>query len=242
MVKIGFTERGDAGLDFSWMRTHKNYDGVVLITKRLSHDFIEQASKINSIVHATITGHGGTVYEPKVPSLTISRIYFDLLVKTLGPDRVVLRIDPIIPDSRGIAVAINVYEQIHVKGGRRTRVRTSFMDNYSHVKERFIAAGLKPLDYYFHAPLDLRKKISSYFPDAEICGEPGFECIGCISEKDLEVLKIDIEPKIGGWQREECRCLTYKTEMFENRGRCDHNCLYCYWKDNNDINNVKWEK
>lgn len=239
MTKIGVTEKGDAGLDFSWMKTSKDYDGVVLITKHLSHGFIEYASKINSIVHATITGHGGTIYEPKVPSLTISRMYFDILVKTLGPERVVLRIDPIIPDDRGIAVAINVYDQIHVKGGKRTRVKISFMDNYPHVKERFTKAGLEPLNYYFHASLELRKKIAAYFPDAEICGEPGFNCTGCISKKDLEIFKIDAESKAGGWQREECRCLTYKTEMFKNKGRCQHECLYCYWKDDNGNNSTK---
>jgi hypothetical protein len=235
MVKIGVTERGDAGLDFSWMRTAKDYDGIILITKHLSHLFIEQASKINCIVHATITGLGGTIYESKVPTLIMAKLYFDLLVKTLGPERVVLRIDPIIPDDSGIAKAINVYEQIHIKGGKRTRVRISFMDNYPHVKERFIKAGLKPLDYYFHAPIELRKKIVPYFPDAEICGEPGFECVGCLSEKDLKILNIDAPPlkgydRIKSIQRPECACLIYKTEMLKTRGQCDHQCAYCYWK------------
>lgn len=235
MIRIGITERGDAGLDLSWTRVAKDYNGIILITKHLSHLFIGQASKINCIVHVTITGHGGSIYEPNVPTFIMSKMYFDLLVKTLGPERVVLRIDPIIPDDSGIAKAINVYEQIHVNGGKRTRVRLSFMDNYNHVRERFIKAGLKPLDYNFHAPLDLRKKIASYFPDAEICGEPGFECIGCVSDKDLKILKIDVPPlqgydRVKIVQRPECKCLVYKTEMFKKRGRCDHMCLYCYWK------------
>ncbi len=235
MVKIGITERGDAGLDFSWMSKAKDYNGMILITKHLSHLFIEQASKVNCIVHATITGLGGTVYEPKVPTLIMSKMYFDLLVKALGPERVVLRIDPIIPDDSGIAKAINVYEQIHIKGGKRTRVRISFMDNYPHTKERFIKAGLKPLDYYFHASIELRKKIASYFPDAEICGEPGLQCVGCVSEKDLKILNINAPPlkgydRIRSLQRPECACLMYKTEMLKTRGQCDHQCIYCYWK------------
>lgn len=235
MVRIGVTEKGDAGLDFSWVRTHKNYDGMVLITKHLSHLFIEYAAQTNSIVHATITGHGGTIYEPNVPNLIISKIYFDLLVKILGSERVVLRIDPIVPNDNGIAKAINVYEQIHIKGGKKTRVRISFMDNYPHIKERFVKAGLKTLDYNFHAPIELRKKISSYFPDAEICGEPGMECTGCISEKDLKILNIDAPPlrgydRIKALQRPECECLIYKTEMLKTRGQCGHQCVYCYWK------------
>lgn len=236
MVKIGISERGDAGLDFTWMRLAKNYDGMILITKHLSHLFIEQASNANCIVHATITGHGGSIFEPNVPSLNISKIMFTKLVEILGPEHVVLRIDPIIPDERGPAIAINVYQQLHEKFPKKTRVRISFMDNYPHIKERFIKAGLKPLPYNFHAPLEERKKIASYFPDAEICGEPGFECVGCVSEKDLKILKIDAKPlqgydRIKAVQRPECKCLIYKTEMLKIRGRCDHKCLYCYWKD-----------
>lgn len=230
MVKIGITERGDAGIDFSWMRTHQDYEGVILVTKYLSHTFIQEAVRINSIVHATITGLGGSIYEPNVPTLNISKILFQKLVDTLGPERIVLRIDPIIPDDRCITIAINVYNQLHVNFPKKTRVRISFMDNYPHVKERFKKAGLQPLKYYFHAPIQARKKIATYFPDAEICGEPGMECVGCISEKDLKILGINAEPKIGGWQRYECKCLAYKIEMFKDRKRCTNSCLYCYWK------------
>jgi hypothetical protein len=230
MIKIGITERGDAGSDFSWMRTYKDYDGIILITKYLSYQFIEQSKGLNCIVHATITGHGSTIYEPYVPSINLSKILFDKLVDTIGSDRVVLRIDPIIPDDKGIARAINVYQQFHTNYPKKTRVRISFMDNYAHVKQRFKDAGLQPLDYYFHAPIELRKKVASYFPDAEICGEPGFNCIGCVSKKDLEILHIDAEPKIGGWQREECACLTYKVEMLSTKSQCRNRCLYCYWK------------
>ena len=236
MIKIGVTERGDAGLDFSWLRTHKNYSGVILITKHLSNLFIEEAAKVNCIVHATITGHGNTIYEPSTPSFLISKIMFEKLVNVLGPERVVLRIDPIIPDERGPAIAINVYQQLHVNFSKKTRVRISFLDNYPHVKERFVNAGLKPLDYYFHAPIELRKKIAAYFPDAEICGEPGFDCIGCVSNKDLEILKIrtdsveSYDKAEKSLQREECQCLGYKTEMLKNKSMCRLRCIYCYWK------------
>ena len=104
------------------------------------------------------------------------------------------------------------------------------MDNYSFVKQRFVKVGLKPLDYFFHAPIDLREKIVSYFPDAEICGEPGMKCVGCVSEKDLQILNIKGECKIGGWQREECKCLACKFEMLNNKRPCKGGCIYCYWK------------
>lgn len=229
-MRIGFTEKGDAGLDFAWMNKTKNCDGMILITKHLNYLFMEQAAKVNSIVHATITGHGGSIYEPRVPPLLISKQLFQKLIEKIGCERVVLRIDPIIPTDSGIAKAIYVYQELYENMGKKTRVRISFMDNYEHVKQRFIKAGLKPLDYFFHASIDLREKIASYFPDAEICGEPGMECVGCVSEKDLKILNIQGESKIGGWQREHCKCLTCKMEMLNNKRRCRGGCIYCYWK------------
>ncbi len=237
MTRIGVTEKGDAGLDFAWMNRAKDHDGVILITKHLSYSFIEKASKVNSIIHATITGHGGTIYEPRVQPLSLSKIQFGHLIEKIDPKRVVLRIDPIIPTDSGIAKAIFVYQQLYENMGKKTRVRISFMDNYSHVKDRFTNAGLTPLEYFFHAPIELRQKIASYFPDAEICGEPGFECSGCVSKKDLEILGIDVsnvDPKIGGFQREECRCLVCKTEILNNKRQCRSGCIYCYWKNSSD--------
>lgn len=231
MIRIGTTEKGDAGLDFAWMNKNESFDGMILITKHLSYGFIEQSSKVNSIVHATITGHGGTIYEPKVPPFSISKQLFKILIDKIGPERVVLRIDPIIPTDSGIAKAIYVYQQLHENIEKKTRVRISFMDNYEHVKQRFVKVGLKPLEYYFHAQIELREKIASYFPDAEICGEPGMECVGCVSEKDLKILNIQEESNIGGWQREECKCLACKIEMLNNNKRpCRGGCIYCYWK------------
>jgi len=78
-----------------------------------------------------------------------------------------------------------------------TRVRISFMDNYPHVKARFQAAGREPLEYSFHAPLASRMEMASFFPGAEICGEPGMECTGCVSERDLRTL--GIEPPRSPW-------------------------------------------
>jgi len=231
MPKIGITERGDAGLDFSWINKSKKYDGVILITKCLSHKFIKEAKKVNCIVHATITGFGNTPFEPNVPSITESSAYFHHLVDTLGKDRVVLRIDPIFPYENGELIAHEVYKVLHTKSKDKTRVRVSFLDNYPHVKARFIDAGIKPLSYNFHTSLSERKRILKMFPDAEVCGEPGLKCVGCISEKDLEILNIK-KPKITPieFQRPECKYLGIKHEMLIRRKQCPNKCLYCYWK------------
>ncbi len=227
-ISIGITERGDAGLDFSWRESAKQCDGVILITKHLSPYFIEEAAKINCIVHATITGHGGTIIEPNVRPWCQSAELFRQLVNKIGAERVVLRIDPIIP-SRW-QTAHEVYKALHVNAGNRTRVRISFLDNYSHTKARFNAAGIQPEPYYFHAPLIQRKTIAASFPDAEICGEPGMSCTGCVSAKDLSILNIPQIHDLKGNQRADCQCLAAKKELLNHRGQCLNGCLYCYWK------------
>lgn len=133
----------------------------------------------------------------------------------MGKERVVLRIDPIIPTTDGIARARAVYDFLtgapttsNPKYG--TRVRISFLDNYPHVKARFQAAGLEPMKYNFHATLASRMEMASFFPGAEICGEPGMKCTGCVSERDLRTLCIEPSESLGGIQREACKCLAVK--------------------------------
>lgn len=225
--KIGITERGDAGIDFSWKGRMSSVDGAILITKRLSEEFISSAKGFNTIVHATITGHGGTVYEPNVPTPQESYEFFHRTIKAIGRERVVLRIDPIIPTPDGVNKALKVYNDLK---GFGTRIRISFADNYPHVRNRFIKAGLKPLPYNFHAPINERKEIARMFQGSEICGEPGFDCTGCVSAKDLSILGIKTNKEERGFQRRECTCLSNKTELLRTRGQCTHKCIYCYWK------------
>ena len=48
-MKIGFTERGDAGIDLSWVSKLENneVDGAVLITKNITPVFINNVGKLN---------------------------------------------------------------------------------------------------------------------------------------------------------------------------------------------------
>ncbi len=223
---IGITERGDAGLDFSWREAAPECDGLILITKHLSPLFIQEAARVNCIVHATITGHGGTIIEPNVKPFSESRALFRQLVACLGAERVVLRIDPIIPTIEGVQKAMMVYEEL----SGITRVRISFLDNYPHVKQRWTRAGLPPLKYNFHAPLSQRIEIAEMFKDAEICGEPDMACTGCVGLKDLSILGVQAQSRFLGNQRPECRCLAVKKELLKHRGQCLNGCLYCYWK------------
>jgi len=174
-MKIGITERGDiAFLPYSLI----GVDGAILITK--DPRVIKNVPK-NVIVHCTITGYGGTIVEPRVilPEVAIGE--YNRIISEIGPDRCVLRIDPIIPCDEGIEVALGIFK--YAKG----RVRISFLDAYFHIRDRFARANLSTMITWegLHAPLDIRQKYLKLFPGAEVCGEPGLECTGCISALDL---------------------------------------------------------
>jgi len=221
-MKIGITERGDAALDQTWRTAQCDVDFLILITKNPSR---LGSIPSNAIVHCTITGYGGGIIEPGVPPPEISLRAYNDIFDAIGPQRTVLRIDPIIPTVKGIQKALSIFRQ------SRGRVRISFIDAYPHVQARFKAAGLPPLptNGQLHFPLSVRQQTAAKFPNAEICGEPGMPCTGCVSQKDLDAFGIAASNKLKG-QRPACACLAAKTELLSKRSQCAHKCLYCYWR------------
>lgn len=139
MNKIGITEAGDAGLDFSW--ADKLYDINIIITKHLTPKntklmslLLENYDKI--ILHCTCTGYGGTIVEPNVPKPT--EVYAgikELISKGFPVSQIVLRTDPIIPTDKGIKCVTDVWKLFSDLGIKRCRF--SIIDMYPHVKERF---------------------------------------------------------------------------------------------------------
>lgn len=47
-MKIGVTERGDAGIDFSWKDKSHTVDGMILITKAINNVFLQKISEMKS--------------------------------------------------------------------------------------------------------------------------------------------------------------------------------------------------
>jgi len=226
-MKIGITERGDAALDLSWAKKLDQVDGVVLITKDPGKLFNSGLiPPVHSIIHCTITGFGGSVIEPNVPKPEDSIKAYKELVKQFGFDRVVLRIDPIIPTEKGKATAIKVFLS------SCSRIRISFIDQYRHIKERFQEIGLTLPWKEFHAPLELRTKVWEELGKPEICAEPGMSCSGCVSALDVEAMKLDSSKLSGryGGQRPCCLCIAEKVELLKDRKPCKHGCVYCYWR------------
>ena len=232
---IGITERGDAALNLEWLPWVKKGKPAILITKdayRLSRVLEENLlqSAENIIIHATITGMGGTSLEPRVPLLKVAIVGLELLLAFLRKENVVIRIDPILPNETGLRYATRVWELTKHFGIKRYRI--SFLDAYPHVRDRFKAVGTKVHWEGVHAPLEERKSLLERMPmQVEVCGEPGLPCHGCLSAADLKLLGVKSNVTASGLQRPACACLALKKELLNNRTRCHHGCLYCYWQD-----------
>ena len=239
-MKIGITERGDAGIDFSW--ADKLCEGNILITKQLHTkndkliDLLLQ-NKDKVILHVTCTGYGGTKIEPHVPKPEDVKMgVYKLLREGFPVEQIVLRTDPIIPTQTGISIVKAVWDLFKDTG--ITRVRYSVIDMYPHVRERFTANGIGLPFSTFLAPkamMDAVKEAVTTYDGPygfEACAENLPVQTGCISKKDLELLGLPTEEAVGGFQRKGCLCLAGKTELLTNKRRCPSGCLYCYWKDN----------
>lgn len=231
-MKIGITERGDAAYNTKWLDWVSKGKPAILITKNPQRLFrmVNSLERPNVIIHCTITGNG-TIIEPNVPRYEQAlEGYYDF-VNLLGKDRVVLRIDPIIPISDYLLMPMLILETAKdTLKENMTRVRISFLDNYDHVKERMIECGLESFPYNFNASLETRKLIWESMNKPLICGEPGMPSIGCISEFDCNILGVKPDIWSNKKQRNSCSCLGNKQELLDSPSQCQSKCLYCYWK------------
>jgi DNA repair photolyase len=237
-VKIGITERGDAGLDLSWKTG--SFDGAILITKSPSDKFINEVSthplSDKLIVHFTCTGYGGTALEPNVPPISKVKGYMEELLKTFNKNRIILRVDPIIPTRKGLLNFGKVLS--YFKNSGVSRIRYSFLDMYPHVKDRFVKEGMslpyatfKPGKFQINNTLKIINKWENLY-SFESCAENTPHKMGCISAKDITLMKLNPEKLTGlGNQRKSCLCPSNKIELLKNARRCKSGCLYCYWKD-----------
>lgn len=252
-MKIGITERGDAGINFQWVCKLNTVDGVILITKNITDNFIHQVLKSNElghklIVHCTCTGFGHTDLEPHVPNYQTQLNQLKKLIDMGFPaDYCVLRIDPIFPTLKGMQVISNVLNFFISLNTGVTRIRISIVDEYKHVKERYKEHGWNSIygDRFYASPTEFKLVANtlSQFPQFkfETCAEgtlaklaPNtFEVTGCISETDLKLMSITPDPamKQNMQKRNGCHCLACKTELLDNRHPCVHQCVYCYWKN-----------
>lgn len=258
-MKIGFTERGDAGRDLSWVQACEEHkiDGAVIITKTLTNACGEALLKLHSqgfplILHATTTGLGGTQIEPGVfrPEDQLRAVQ-TLIQRGFPVQNVVVRVDPILPDRDGLAAAEAVIQTAADMGILPSaRCRISVLDMYKHARERFRQRNL-PICYpdgQFYASTKQFKAVAQMLNHMsnrlnlqfEACAEPkllqympNLKTCGCLSAADMALMGLPMPEHIGqnGQNRHGCLCLNIKTELLKHRHPCSNQCAYCYWKD-----------
>lgn len=146
-MKIGFTERGDAGLDLSWYdKVHTQHcDGLIAITKNLTDACADRLLALHQsgfpvILHAGITGLSEIApkLELNTPNVDTSLARIQALIDRGFPkDHIVLRIDPIVLFGDYMTAPFMVLDHAAEQGLLPgLRVRVSFMDNYPHVRAR----------------------------------------------------------------------------------------------------------
>lgn len=246
-MRIGITERGDAGLDLSWKDKLRSVDGAILITKNINDNFINAVMSATKplVIHATCTGWGHTSIEPNVPTAQAQLDGIQKLLDRGFPiENIVLRVDPIIPCvNDGIEKASSVIQAAFDRGflPGNMRVRVSVLDTYPHVRTRFQEMGI-PIRNTFQASDNefdsVIRMLQPFGIEIETCAEPKLarasfiKPTGCISHKDLELMRLPIaEMQVNPQNRGGCLCLSCKTELLTHRERCPHQCAYCYWKD-----------
>lgn len=147
-MKIGITERGDAGIDLSWFDKLSAVDGAIIITKHITEKFKDcllNASK-PVVFHCGVTGWGGTWLEPGNPDYkTQLENLRDLVDRGFPVDNVVLRIDPIIPAAEGLQHVRNVLDYVLSEKIPVYRCRMSVYDEYAHSARRLVDAGHEPI-------------------------------------------------------------------------------------------------
>jgi DNA repair photolyase len=237
--EVGITEGSDPSIETkNWQHwVFEQERPAILISKDPLQMFkhLQNNATANIIIHCTITGLAKTALEPNIPSLESSIHGFFRLAKLFGPERVVLRIDPIFPYGKFLAKAIGVHKEVSSKwekrySGTKLRVRISFMDMYPHVQARFAKLGVTiPWGNNFHAPLARRSLVWRHLGQPEVCGEPEMAVTGCISDLDLDILGVKKRSTAVTGQRRACACLSVKREL-QPRGQCAFKCAYCYWR------------
>lgn len=251
-MKIGITERGDAGIDLSWKEKLSSVDGTILITKNITSEFKhhlmhEYNNGRKIIVHCTCTGWGSTPFEPNVPEYHTQLNQLKILIDEGFPaTHCVLRIDPIFPTESGLKQIEKVLEYFISLNTGINRIRVSVYDEYNHVKERLKKAGYNSCygNAFYASPEQIKNVghvLSKYPYTFETCAEDilctkypkHFTQVGCVSIKDIDILGLPIPTNMNenGQNRYGCHCLGCKTELLENKHRCQHQCIYCYWRD-----------
>lgn len=230
----------------------KDFAGLYLITK---HDGLPMLkllqTKIPKLIHFSITGLGGTKYEPGVMKYNdlLDRIS-DYIKQGLDPNSVTIRIDPIVPGvttKEDIETIVRRASEMGIK-----RIRFSIMDAYPNTKVSMTKLGYDFSTYYgnsFSANKEYIDDICNFMlalkskyditlgTCAEAIAREGISKEGCLSVGAVNsMLGTSIEDKgtDNNNQRKLCTCYGGKVDALQYNNKCVSHCVYCYAKHENN--------
>ena len=246
--KYGITEFGDASQVFCWASFIKNVICAIIISRGANEKFAEKLldNKDKIIYHARISGFGGTLFEPNVPSYhEIFKQIEYIIYRGFSPDQIVIDVDPIIPycwvDKLNLILNIdyldnikNILELTEEHGIKR--VRQNFL-NYEYnilnnIKKFNHTLTLDPdwtYDPWNEISLHIFNKYLKYESASPIF--KFVEMTPIISNEDLKILNLYNKYMFNSLYDIEKN----KLELIGLNETCKHNCVYCHNK--NFLNN-----
>lgn len=207
---------------------------------------------IPKIIHFSITGLGGTQYEPGVMKYNdmLDRIE-SFIQQGLDPEDVTIRIDPIVPGVTVISDIDNIVKRASKMGIKN--IRFSIMDWYSTTAKFMEDLGYDYNKYYDltnnrrHAKVEIQKSIQEkmlaigkkYGVNLYTCAEPlvaeGISKEACLSVNAVnKLLGTKLTEKDSGKQRQYCSCFGGKVDLLQYKDNCGSTCAYCYAHHNSD--------
>jgi hypothetical protein len=190
-------------------------------------------------IHLTITGMGGGVFEPQIPSWEeATGLLGEVVEAAKSPERICWRFDPILEAEKDGEKFSNLdcfprlAEAVASFGIKKVTV--SWVSPYRKVTARLARNGWRLLS---SAPeqkekqAEFLKEVCGRFGfDLRFCSMEGFPISRCIDGEELsrlhpEGLRCSREKAAG--QRKLCGC-TKSLDIGWYTDRCRHGCLYCY--------------
>ncbi|MCW3140553.1 MAG: DUF1848 domain-containing protein [Methanophagales archaeon] len=192
-----------------------------------------------SLVHVTISGLGGTKFEPRAPKSKDLITPVQQLVSVLGK-QLVIRIDPIIFGANH-SRCFSIMRKFAALGVQRFRI--SYCSLYPFVRQRFRSISLSvPNSFYYPASwicrhstaladcaqqLGVSLEYCAPLPQIEHAIDPSIVLSGCVS--DIEYRRLGYKPvPPQRKQRQHCKCWA-KVEGLPKFKSCKHGCVYCYF-------------
>ena len=232
----------------------KDINALYIITK---HDGLPMKKllqyPIPKWIHFSISGLGGTKYEPHVLPYTKMLDAIEGYIKEgLDPNMVTVRIDPIVP---GVTKRSDIEQIIKRCAAMGVHIRFSVMDQYKTTAKYMEALGYDYSKFYNVVNRNVRdakpeviqaiaqfvvntakkygvKEVSSC---AENINIPGVKKEGCLSANAVNnMLGTSLELPEGG-QRGNCSCFGGKIDMLKYSDKCLSGCGYCYAHHNSPL-------